>query len=67
MHNANTRFIPVTKWNDFHPWPTNGGLRHLAFHRDTNGFREAFVKVGRRLLVDEAKFFECVRRVGGEG
>ena len=24
--------IPVTHWNDFHPWPSTGGLRHLVFH-----------------------------------
>ncbi len=60
-----TRLIPLTKWEEFHPWPSTGGLRHLAFYRDKNGFAPAFVKVGRKLLVDEAKFFECARREGG--
>ena len=39
-----------------------GGLRHLMQYRATNGFASAFVKVGNRVLIDEAKFFECVAR-----
>ncbi len=66
MHDSKhqTRLIPVTKWEEFYPWPTTGGLRHLAFNRDKNGFAPAFVKVGRKLLVDEAKFFEIARKIG---
>ncbi len=56
-----TRYIPLTDWPKYHPWPTIGGLRHLMFYRDTNGFSDAFIKRGRRVLVDEKKFFCCVR------
>ena len=42
-----------------------GGLRHLIFHAETNGFKSAFKRVGRRILVDEAAFFECVERQNG--
>lgn len=59
-----TRLIPLTQWEKFHPWPTVGGLRHLAFNRDKNGFGPAFVKIGRKLLVDEARFFEIAREIG---
>ena len=52
--------IPVPEWNTHHVWPPKGGLRHLIFNAETNGFKDAFVRVGRRVLVDEAKFFECV-------
>jgi hypothetical protein len=58
---APTRLIPVPDWPNHHPWPPLGGLRHLIFHADSNGFRDAFVRVGRRVLVDEARFFEAVR------
>lgn len=57
-----TRLIPVTKWNEFHDWPPAGGLRHLIFHAETNGFKSAFLRVGRRVLVDENEFFNCVER-----
>lgn len=56
------RIIPVPNWNDYHPWPPQGGLRHLIFNKDTNGFATAFKKVGRRVLIDETEFFECVER-----
>jgi hypothetical protein len=52
-----TRLIPATKWNDFHTWPPIGGLRHLIFYEKTNGFSQCVVRVGRRVLIDENKFF----------
>lgn len=51
------RIIPVTRWNDFHPWPTVGGLRHLIFYADSNGFDRVIVRIKRRVLIDEAAFF----------
>lgn len=65
MHNTeikSQKLIPVTKWNDFHPWPPIGGLRHLIFNENTNGFKPAFKRVGGRVLVDESEFFACVER-----
>lgn len=55
-----SRLIPVPKWNDYHDWPPAGGLRHLIFHENTNGFATAFKRVGRRVLIDEVEFFACV-------
>lgn len=56
-----TRLIPLVDWPKFHPWPPVGGLRHLAFFRDSNGFSKAFVKIGRRILIDEAEFLKQIR------
>ena len=55
-----TRLIPVTEWNKFQPWPPVGGLRHLIFNARTNGFDKVIRRVGRRILIDEKKFFEFV-------
>lgn len=63
------RLIPVTKWNKYHDWPPQGGLRHLIFHAKSrknsrgevisgNGLDAALIRVGRRVLIDESKFFE---------
>ena len=52
------KLIPVTKWNDYHPSPPIGGLRHLIFYEKTNGFSHCVVRLGRRVLIDEEKFFE---------
>lgn len=63
-NNKDTRLIPVTDWDKFHPWPPVGGLRHLIFNSATNGFESAFRRVGRRVLVDENAFFDCVNCQG---
>ncbi len=55
-----TRLIPIPEWNKHHSWPPQGGLRHLVFNENTNGFKKAFKRVGRRVLIDERVFFECV-------
>jgi hypothetical protein len=57
---STTRLIPATNWNNHHDWPPPGGLRHLIFNAQTNGFASALKRVGRRVLVHEAEFFRCV-------
>lgn len=59
-----TRFIPLTKWPEFHSWPPIGGLRHLVFNSKMNGFSKCLVRVGRRILIDEKAFFEWARKKG---
>ena len=54
------KLIPVTKWNDYHPWPPVAGMRHLIFHKEQNGFAICVYKVGRSVLIDEDKFFRWV-------
>jgi len=41
-----------------------GGLRYRIFHADTNGMADAgvIVRNGRRVLINEAKFFEWLMR-----
>jgi hypothetical protein len=60
-----TRLIPVPDWGKYHSWPPEGGLRHLIFYKEINGFATAFKKVGRRVLVDETEFFACIERKNG--
>lgn len=43
-----------------HPWCTEGGLRWLRFNCHENGFERAFRTLGRRVLIDEEAFFECL-------
>ena len=56
--------IPAANWNDHYDWPPPGGLRHIIFHAESNGFAEAIVRVGRRVLVDPVVFWEIVRSQG---
>lgn len=56
------KLIPVPEWKLHHSWPPIGGLRNMIFHEETNGFKSAFKRVGRRILIDEAEFFACIDR-----
>ena len=58
------RFIPVSKWNKYHDWPASGGLRHLIFFKDTNGFAKCVKKVGKSVLIDENAFLEWINNNG---
>ena len=59
---ATTRLIPVTKWSEIHPWPSIGGLRHLIFNADSNGFNSVVKRAGRRVLIDEVAFFQWMEK-----
>ncbi len=61
-----TKLIPVTKWGDHHSWPPIGGLRHLIFFADKNGFDKVIKRVGRRVLIDEDAFFKWAAKQNGE-
>ncbi len=64
--------IPLTDWP--HNWPTVSALRRYrdksqADPRTRDGrvyapFRRAFVKIGRRVLVDEEAFWGILREQG---
>lgn len=58
----NIRLIPLTEWNKYHSWPPQGGLRHMVFHEKTNGFSDAFIRVGKRVLIDENRFFQIIKQ-----
>ncbi len=65
MQSTNTpRLIPAADWNKFHHWPPPGGLRHLIFFADSNGFDKVVRRVGKRVLIDEQAFFLWVDHNG---
>jgi len=39
--------------------------RWLAFHSETNGFKRAFPKIGRRRLIDVDVFFDVIAEQNG--
>lgn len=57
---AGRRLLTVPQWGKHHDWPPVGGLRHLIFYAASNGFDKVIRRVGRRVLIDEAAFFEWV-------
>ncbi len=65
MENPKTRYIPLTEWPKYHSWPPIGGLRHLVFYAEENGFDKAIRRAGRRVLIDEQAFFEWLDAQNG--
>ena len=64
------RFLTVRQLANKHSAFTEGGLRHLIFHAKPrsstreelpgNGLELAIVRVGRKVLIDEARFFHWI-------
>lgn len=59
------RFIPLTEWPKHHSWPPIGGLRHLVFYAEENGFSKVIRRAGRRVLIDEQAFFQWLDEQNG--
>lgn len=55
--------ITVTQFCARHPAFPIGGMRHYLFYRNENGLAAsgAVVQLGRKILIDEARFFEWAR------
>ena len=52
----------VNQFTAKQPAFTTGGLRSLIFNENSNGLAKsgAIVRIGRKVLIDEAKFFAWV-------
>jgi hypothetical protein len=55
-------YLTVIQFTEKQPAFTNGGLRSLIFNEHTNGLAKsgAIVRIGRKILIDENKFFSWV-------
>jgi hypothetical protein len=55
-------YFTVKQFTENHPAFTTGGLRCLIFNEQSNGLAEsgAIVRIGRKVFIDEAKFFAWV-------
>jgi len=55
-----SRVIELSKWNEFHSYPSVGALRQYYFKRKENGFEDVIEyggENGGRILIVEDKFF----------
>ena len=66
MTSPQRRLIPASDWPQHHAWPPIGGLRHLIFFAESNGFDGVIRRVGRRVLIDEELFFAWVERTNAK-
>lgn len=60
--NAAIIYSTVNQFTDKYPAFTKGGIRALIFNAKANGLAQAgaIVRIGRKVLIDEAKFFSWV-------
>lgn len=63
---AINKYLTVRQWVNEHPWPPIGGLRHLIFNAEANGFNKVIRRIGRRVLIDEDEFFNWVNTQGAK-
>jgi hypothetical protein len=55
-------YLTVQQFVDKHAAFTVGGIRSLIFNEHSNGLAEsgAIVRIGRKILIDEVKFFDWI-------
>ena len=58
--------LTVRQFSEKHPAFTQGSLRNLIFNAKQNGFDACLVRVGRKILIDEAAFFTWLNRINGK-
>lgn len=52
------RLIALVDWNRHHGAPSQSMLRKLVFEKHTNGFKNVITRIGKKIYLDEAKFFQ---------
>ena len=62
-------YFTVQQFTKKHPAFTSGGLRSLIFNENSNGLAKsgAIVRIGRKVLINEAKFFAWVEAQNNGG
>lgn len=63
---AKDRLIPLSRWNEFHKYPTVAQLRCYRFNGQRNGFNSCIRQVGRKLFINESLFFEWINQQSKE-
>ena len=47
-------------------WPSTSSMRWIIFNKELNGFGKCIIKFGKRVLIDEDKFDECLEEMNGK-
>lgn len=51
----------IKQFAHLYAWPTEASIRSIFYKRHENGFEDAFIRMGRRILIDEKVFWECLK------
>ena len=52
--------LTVKQFSEKYPAFSEASLRWFIFNEEQNGFKHAVVRLGRRVLIDETRFFSWV-------
>lgn len=61
LSHQRNQMLTIKQFAEKNPWPNETTMRNLFYKRRENGLEQAFVRIGRRIIVDEGKFFELIR------
>jgi hypothetical protein len=56
IETSGQQIFSVSQFLQRHQYLTNGGLRHLIFHSDSNGFASVLRRIGRRVYISEPDY-----------
>ncbi len=59
------QYLTVRQLSEKYPAFPQGGVRHLIFHEDTNGFNAVTVRVGAKVLLSEQAFLNWIENQKG--
>lgn len=62
----NPDLVPVSKWNEYYPFPTVGALRQFIFYADKYNFKKVIRKIGNRMYIKASAFFDWVEETNKE-
>jgi hypothetical protein len=60
MQTESRNLVPVTKWNSKYEYPSIGQLRWMIFNGPLTGFDDCVVRIGRRVFIDEDRYWNWV-------
>lgn len=62
----NLDLVPLSRYNDFYPYPSVGALRQLLFY-NTNGFADKVIRrIGKRLYIKISAFKAWVEETNSD-
>ncbi len=57
----NVPLLTVKQFSSCYSWPSESAMRAYIFRASRYGLEDAFIRVGRRVLIDHLKFFQLLK------
>ena len=61
--NRKQKLVTIKQFTQKNPWPSEAALRAIIQDAEKRKFRTAFIRYGRRILIDEDEFWACLNRL----